>query len=63
MCSEASTALRITQNSVPVQPSNNLNLEFLIRVEFPNAIRKFSLNVSVIANPKFNTKKITRALT
>jgi hypothetical protein len=60
--SEASTRLRIRLVQSP-NKIGDLNLEFLIRVEFPNAARKFSLNVPVVADPKSNTKKVTSGLT
>ena len=48
---------------IPFKKGGDLNLEFLICFEFSNAVRKFSLKVPVVADPKSNTKKVTSGLT
>ena len=47
---------------IPSSKVGDLNLEFLICVEFSDAVRKFSLKVTVVADPKSNTKEVTCGL-
>jgi hypothetical protein len=48
---------------IPPDESRDFDPEFLIRVKLSDAIRKFSLNVPVVADSKANPKKIACGLT